>query len=337
MSSLPAGFLMFYIFIIGLCIGSFLNVAILRGLSGENMVFERSRCPKCKNQLKWYMNIPLLSYIFLRGKCAFCHEKISIQYPVVELIVGLLFLVCYLSFGLTLKTLFVCCILSIFVLLCATDFKKTVILDYHAYILTAVGILYAISGQSDISAVQSLIGAVCGFLIFEILSRTGLFLIGFRMFGEGDSLIVLGLGAVFGIKTLLIIVALSFLIQCAGAVPVLIKNAFRERKIKLALSYLFVFASIFLVIGINYFNLLKDDLFYLAFVCVISILLFWCLKNIIFEINLKKARISGETEEEKFEKSPFCLLPFGPALVFAATICIFFLPQIKSFILKFLY
>ena len=110
--SLQFLFIASYVFIFGLCIGSFLNVAILRGLSGEDMVFSRSKCPKCENQLKWYMNIPLLSYLFLRGKCAFCKEPISFQYPLVEFICGVSFLVSFLVFGLSLKTLFNCIFLA---------------------------------------------------------------------------------------------------------------------------------------------------------------------------------------------------------------------------------
>ena len=103
---LPQVILIAYVFIFGICTGSFLNVAILRGLSGENMVFERSHCPKCLTQLKWYMNIPLISYIFLRGKCAFCKTHISFQYPLIEFITGLCFVFSYLAFGLTLKNNF---------------------------------------------------------------------------------------------------------------------------------------------------------------------------------------------------------------------------------------
>ena len=99
---LPTWYLAIYVFFIGLCIGSFLNVAILRGLAGDDVVLKRSHCPKCKNNLKWYMNIPLFSYIFLRGKCAFCKEKISIQYPLIELFTMILFASTYLKFGLIL-------------------------------------------------------------------------------------------------------------------------------------------------------------------------------------------------------------------------------------------
>ena len=64
-----------FIFIIGLCVGSFMNVVILRTVSEESIVFPGSKCPKCQTPLKWYHNIPVFSYLFLRGKCGFCKEK----------------------------------------------------------------------------------------------------------------------------------------------------------------------------------------------------------------------------------------------------------------------
>lgn len=87
-----------FIFITGLVIGSFLNVVILRTVSEESIVFPASKCPKCQTPLKWYHNIPLFSYLFLRGKCAFCHEHISWQYPFVELLTGVLFVGLFLRF-----------------------------------------------------------------------------------------------------------------------------------------------------------------------------------------------------------------------------------------------
>ena len=102
-SLLPNWFIALYVFLFGLCCGSFLNVVILRGLAGEGIVFERSRCPVCKNQLKWYMNIPLVSYLFLMGKCGFCKTRISPQYPIVEFVTASLFLISYFVFGFTFK------------------------------------------------------------------------------------------------------------------------------------------------------------------------------------------------------------------------------------------
>lgn len=79
-----------FIFIFGLLVGSFLNVVILRLPLKEDIIFKRSHCPQCKTQLKWYHNIPLFSFIFLRGKCSFCGERISWRYPLIELLTGLI-------------------------------------------------------------------------------------------------------------------------------------------------------------------------------------------------------------------------------------------------------
>ena len=91
--------ILFFVFCIGTVIGSFLNVVILRAFSGESIVLPPSKCPKCGNKLKWWHNIPIISYILLRGKCYFCHEKISIQYPIIEFITGLVFLAVFIKFG----------------------------------------------------------------------------------------------------------------------------------------------------------------------------------------------------------------------------------------------
>ncbi len=79
----------FYAFIFGLLIGSFLNVVILRLPVRKDLVRARSACPQCATQLRWYHNIPVLSFLFLRGKCGFCHNRISWRYPLIEILTGL--------------------------------------------------------------------------------------------------------------------------------------------------------------------------------------------------------------------------------------------------------
>lgn len=79
-----------YAFIFGSLVGSFLNVVILRLPLEKDLVFTRSHCPQCKNQLRWYHNIPVFSFLFLRGKCAFCGTKISWRYPLIEMLTGLI-------------------------------------------------------------------------------------------------------------------------------------------------------------------------------------------------------------------------------------------------------
>ncbi len=79
-----------FAFLLGACLGSFLNVIIHRLPSGEDVVFTRSHCPHCKHLIPWYMNIPLISFIVLRARCAWCHTAISPRYFIVELLAGLL-------------------------------------------------------------------------------------------------------------------------------------------------------------------------------------------------------------------------------------------------------
>jgi leader peptidase (prepilin peptidase) / N-methyltransferase len=85
-----------FLFWLGACIGSFLNVVVWRLPRGQSLVFPPSRCPKCEHRLAWYDNIPIFGWILLGGRCRYCKEKISPRYPIVELITALLFVGCYL-------------------------------------------------------------------------------------------------------------------------------------------------------------------------------------------------------------------------------------------------
>ena len=80
-----------FIFVMGLVWGSFLNVVVFRTTHGSSPLSGRSMCPKCKHQLRWFDNIPLFSFLWLRGRCAYCHKKISIRYPIIEMLGGVLF------------------------------------------------------------------------------------------------------------------------------------------------------------------------------------------------------------------------------------------------------
>ena len=117
------------VFVTGLCIGSFLNVVILRTLSEESIVFPASKCPKCQTPLKWWHNIPVLSYIFLRGKCAFCKEHISIQYPIIELLTGIIFTLLFMKFGVSVDTLFAWIVSAILIVIAGTDIKEKVVYE----------------------------------------------------------------------------------------------------------------------------------------------------------------------------------------------------------------
>ncbi len=320
-SYLPVFVIYSYVFLLGICIGSFLNVVILRSLSGESFIISRSKCPCCNNQLKWFMNIPLLSYIFLRGKCAYCKEKISPQYPFVELFSGLIFLFTFINFGFNPKTIFLFVIFSFFIVLSGTDFKESVVVDIHTYLLYIICLAYSFFGFGETTILGGFLGSIFGFLFFEILCFFSKLIIKQRMFGFGDSLMALGIGAIFGVKNFLVVALISFVIQCLSAIPVLIKKAYKQNKKKLALSYFFVFISI---ISLFFIKNLSQKV-YFPCVLVMTLVLLYSSKNIISEL------------KNKTKEDDFCLMPFGPALLISSTICIFYLDSIKKIIVDFLF
>jgi leader peptidase (prepilin peptidase)/N-methyltransferase len=117
------------LFVFGTTIGSFLNVVIYRIPKEESIIFPSSRCTHCHTPLKWRHNIPILSWIFLHGKCAFCHTPISAQYPFVELITGLLFVILYLKLGWVWHLPFVFASFSALFALVMIDFKYYAVPD----------------------------------------------------------------------------------------------------------------------------------------------------------------------------------------------------------------
>jgi len=105
------------IFIFGLVIGSFLNVCIYRIPRKESIVVGSSHCTNCGNRIKWYDLIPLLSYLILLGRCRYCKEKISLQYPCIEFLNGIGWLGIYLWLGLTVWSGLVCLVFSVLLVL----------------------------------------------------------------------------------------------------------------------------------------------------------------------------------------------------------------------------
>lgn len=132
--------LVFYA-VLGLVIGSFLNVCIYRIPLGKSVVFPRSGCPRCGAQIPFYDNIPVLSYIVLGGKCRFCAAPISFQYPLVELLTGGAFLVCALRWNFTPPTYVNSLFLSVVIILIFTDYHHRILPNVLTLPGTAAGIL----------------------------------------------------------------------------------------------------------------------------------------------------------------------------------------------------
>ncbi len=115
--------------ILGLLIGSFLNVLILRLPQGENIAYPPSHCPKCKEPLKWWHNIPLLSWILLQGRCYYCKESISIQYPLIEIASAFIFVVVYAKEGFTLYGLSSAIVFDLLLALSIIDLRYKAVPD----------------------------------------------------------------------------------------------------------------------------------------------------------------------------------------------------------------
>jgi len=317
---------MFFIFVIGLCIGSFLNVVISRAFSNESIVFPGSKCPTCQKPLKWYHNIPVLSFLFLKGKCAFCDEKISFQYPIVELVTGLLFVMIFIKFGLTFNTIFMYIFASLFVVFAATDIKEKVVFDFHTYVLVGVGLIYNFFNVGNLylgdkaftifghlisinnSLIASVLGIILGIVIMEAFARFGYLVAGTRAFGEGDTYIAAGLGAVFGWQYLLTVLLYGFIIQIILTVPVFIKKMLTNKDYK-TLAALIIFAGLTVVI-----KLISGSDFYMNF----PVYLVFSLLLIVSGIYLAKRILGGMKDP-----SSFTYLPFGPAMVVGGFIMMF--------------
>jgi leader peptidase (prepilin peptidase)/N-methyltransferase len=316
--------------LIGLVIGSFLNVVILRLLSGESIVFPRSKCPKCSNPIAWYDNIPVLSYLLLKGKCRNCSQPISIQYPLVEVITALFFVATLIIYGLSLKTAFLLVLICALIVITVTDLKEQVVFDITSIPLIPLGLAYNFFNIGNTASVHinffglslndaflaSLAGAIVGALFFEVFARLGVVLVGHRAFGGGDSIIAAALGAWFGWKMLIIVIVLSFVLQLIIGIPVILLNMYKDKDFKsiIYMSLLF-FSLIISVVGRA--THLTDN-----FVGALIITLF----SFIFA----GVGVVGVLSRVK-ERKAYTLLPFGPALVFGGLIVLFFGSSVMNY------
>lgn len=132
------------IFILGLMIGSFLNVCIYRIPIGKTVVKGRSYCPGCGSLITWYQNIPIFSYILLRGRCHHCRQHISFRYPAVEFLTGLIYLSTWLCYGYSPDSIFYLALFSILIVISFIDYDEKIIPDGLVAAILILGILHGI-------------------------------------------------------------------------------------------------------------------------------------------------------------------------------------------------
>ena len=229
--------------ILGLCFGSFFNVVILRSLSGESIVFPGSKCPKCGKPLKPWHNIPVLSYVLLKGKCAFCSEKISIQYPIVEILTMIIFVYSYLKFDLTIKTMFAIIIASCLLIMSATDLKEKLVDCRIAIGLAVVALLY--KGLLNHQWIDCILGLVVGAVLLEVVARLGYLFVKDRAFGEADTYVAGALGACFGLSGLLPVLLYTLIVPMVYILPVFLYKQYKKgNQLTCVLFLSFILATI---------------------------------------------------------------------------------------------
>ena len=191
--------------LLGLSIGSFLNVVIYRIPKDENIAFPASHCTSCGKPLKWWHNIPLLSYLMLGGKCYYCKKKISFQYPLVELLSTVIFVLSYLKAENFTDALIVASVFDLLLALSVIDFRYKAVPDSLNLLALTLSIF---SGTVLTSFTNALLFAG-GFTLLRFYVS---FVIKKEALGEADIMIAATIGAMLGVKLGLFAIFLSAVI-----------------------------------------------------------------------------------------------------------------------------
>lgn len=212
----------------GLLIGSFLNVCIYRIPREESIVFPSSHCPTCGTSLKWHDLVPVFSYLVLRGNCRYCGEKISPQYPIVELLNSLIYTLTYWKFGLSFSFLYYAVIFSILIVIAFIDLNEMIIPDILIILILTVTVLYRLllfllySKSFDLlNSIGGLVLSSFLFILIILISKGGM--------GGGDVTLIGSLGFILGIKKILLTIFSAFIFGAIISI-ILLVTKIREKK-----------------------------------------------------------------------------------------------------------
>jgi len=217
----------------GMIVGSFLNVCICRMPKGESVVFPPSHCPRCDYRIRWYDNIPLVSYLVLRGKCRGCGMHISIQYPLVELLNGLLSLALFLRFGPTLPFLVLFLFCSALVVITFIDLEHQIIPDEISLSGIVIGFIFSFFLQGH-SWLNSLLGILLGGGSLLLVAYGYQWLTGKEGMGGGDIKLLAMMGAFLGWKSILFIIFASSLVGSLIGITIMLVQ---KKDSKLAIPF----------------------------------------------------------------------------------------------------
>jgi len=221
-------------FIFGAVIGSFLNVLILRLPLNKSVVFPRSSCPSCTKTIAWYYNIPLVSFIFLRAKCAYCKTKISSQYFIVELLSATLTLALFIKLGISKEFIYMSLLIYTCITLSFIDFKYKAVPDYLLLIVlilsffaTSFSLVESFENAFLFSGIFVLLNFIITFYIQNIKAKLldNADLRTQEALGEGDIPIIATIAVVLGIKGALIAI---FLAAIFAIIPSIYSNLVKK-------------------------------------------------------------------------------------------------------------
>ena len=218
--------------VVGLCVGSFLNVCIHRIPRGGSLLRPRSRCPGCGHELSWFENIPVLSYVALGGKCRRCRTRISIRYPIVELLTAVVFLAHYAVFGLTaflvVRLLFACAMIVLF----AIDLEHQLLPDVITLSGLVAGLVFSFVFPPGL--LDAVLGAILGGGILWLIAEAYYRYSGQEGMGGGDIKMLAMVGAFLGWQQVLLTLVLA---SVAGALLGSIIIASRRGGMKFAVPF----------------------------------------------------------------------------------------------------
>ncbi|MEO0185698.1 MAG: prepilin peptidase [candidate division WOR-3 bacterium] len=197
------------IFIFGSAIGSFLNVLIYRIPRGLSIVTPRSFCPHCKKTIKWYENIPILSFIFLGGKCSQCKTPISIQYPVVELLTALLLFWSFMRFNFRIDFFFISLFFVLLIVISGIDFTHQLIPDIFSIPGIIIGLVYQFLNHNFL---VGSVGALFGGGLILLIRVIGGWAYKKEVMGMGDVYLVALIGAFVGFPLIIPAIFIAALI-----------------------------------------------------------------------------------------------------------------------------
>lgn len=209
-----------FVFAFGACIGSFLNVVIYRLPEGLSLIHPPSRCPHCHHPLGTTENVPVLGWLWLRGRCRWCSAPISVRYPLVEAATGFLFCFVFWQYQFTLSSIAYWVLISWLVALSLIDFDTMTlpgVLTKSGLVLGLIfqGVMGWQRGQTPEYLITGVASAVLGIWLFDLIGLTGTFVLGQQALGGGDSKLAAMLGAWLGWKYLLVT---SFLACLVGSI-----------------------------------------------------------------------------------------------------------------------